>query len=132
MTSRPEFSTGLVLSYLVAARQLFCMMIIIQNSSRCQVIHVIKSKNYNKHIFSMDNAKYLGLDLYSDLSYTNHISRVTTSANKTLCFIKRYVTTKTENVIQLAYKTLVRPASSSWILYTKITFTMIDGTEEGS
>ena len=69
------------------------------------------------------NAKYLGLDISSDLSFNTHISRITTNANKTLGFLKRNITTKNENVKELAYKSLVRPqveyASSVWSPYTK-------------
>ena len=72
---------------------------------------------------SVSSAKYLGLDISSDLSYNNHISRITTNANKTLGFLKRNITTKNEKVKQLAYKSLIRPqveyASSIWSPYTK-------------
>ena len=99
------------------------------NPSKCQVLHVSKNRYPNKHQYllhgqvleSVSNAKYLGLDLSSDLSCNNHISRITTNANKTL--LKRNIATKNEKVKQLAYKCLVRPlveyASIIWSPYTK-------------
>ena len=72
------------------------------NPSKCQVLHITRNKNVLKHKYSLHDqvlvsvpdAKYLGLDLSLDLSYNKHISRITTSANKTIGFIKRNITTK--------------------------------------
>lgn len=101
------------------------------NPSKCQVIHITRNKNVinNKYFLhgqvleSVPNAKYLGVDVSSGLNYNTHISRITTSANRTLGFIKRNITTKSEKVKQLAYKFLVRPqleyASTIWSPYTQ-------------
>ena len=101
------------------------------NPTKCQVLHVTKNKHPIKHKYilhgqaleSVTSAKYLGLDISSDLSYNTHISRVTNTAYKTLGFLKRNITTKNEKVKQLAYKSLVRPqvefASSIWSPHTK-------------
>jgi len=101
------------------------------NPSKCQVIHVTKNKNVIKHQYllhgqileSASNAKYLGLDLSSDLSFNTHINRITSQANRSLGFIKRNITTKNKKVRELAYKSLVRPqveyASTIWSPYTK-------------
>ena len=108
------------------------------NPSKCQVLHITKNKSPIKYQYllhgqaleSVPNAKYLGLDLSSDLSYNNHISRITTTANKSLGFLKRNITTKNENVKQLAYKSLVRPqveyASSIWSPYTKVNIQRVE------
>lgn len=101
------------------------------NPSKCQVLHITRNKNPIKHKYflhgetlqAVSNAKYLGVDLSSDLSYSTHINRITTNANKTLGFLKRNILTKNEKVRELAYKTLVRPqveyASSIWSPHTK-------------
>ena len=101
------------------------------NPSKCQVLHISKNKTPIKHKYLLhsqvlepvSNAKYLGLDLSSDLSYNNHISRITTNANKSLGFLKRNITTKYEKLKELAYKSLVRPqveyASCIWSPHTK-------------
>jgi hypothetical protein len=72
---------------------------------------------------SVSNAKYLGLDLSTDLNFNTHISRVTSNANRTLGFIKRNITTTNQKVRELAYKTLVRPqveyVSTVWSPHTK-------------
>jgi hypothetical protein len=108
------------------------------NPSTCQVIHITKIKTVIKHKYmlhgqvpeSVANAKYLGLDLFADLEFNIHISRITSNANTSLGFIKRNVITKNEKVKELPYKSLVRPqveyASTIWSPYTK---TNIDQVE---
>ena len=69
-------------------------------------------------------AKYLGVDITSDLSWGSHVDRITNSANKTLGFIKRNVRTKMSGVREAAYNTLVRPqveyAAAIWDPHTKV------------
>jgi hypothetical protein len=108
------------------------------NPSKCQVLHVTRNKNvimqkYYLHgqvLDSVSDAKYLGLDLSSDLKYNTHISRITSNANRTLGYIKRNVTTTHQRVRELAYKSLVRPqleyASAIWSPYTKSNITKVE------
>ena len=71
------------------------------NPTKCQVLHISKSKTklmsqYTLHgqiLESTTSAKYLGVDITSDLNWNSHISRITTNANKTLGFIKRNIVT---------------------------------------
>ena len=72
------------------------------NPSKCQVLHIARSKNpvmssylvHNQKLESVDAAKYLGVSISKDLSWTTHISKITTCANRTLGFVKRNVVTK--------------------------------------
>ena len=101
------------------------------NSSKCQVLHISKSRRPIKHSYTMygqvldsiDHARYLGVDISSDLDFNHHINRVTANASKTLGFLKRNIKTKHPGIREAAYKTTVRPqveyASSVWSLYTK-------------
>lgn len=101
------------------------------NPSKCQVLHITRNKTVIKHKYylhgqvleSVSEAKYLGLNLSSDLCYNQHISRITSTANKSLGFIRRNITTTNEKVRTLAYKSLVRPqveyASTIWSPHTK-------------
>ena len=71
----------------------------------------------------MDAVKYLGVSISKDLSWNTHISNITTSANRTLGFVKRNVLTKNKDIKTMAYNSLVRPqleyASAVWSPYTK-------------
>ena len=72
---------------------------------------------------SLDHARYLGVDISSDLNFNHHINRVTANASKSLGFLKRNIKTKHPGIREAAYKTTVRPqveyASSVWSPYTK-------------
>ena len=67
------------------------------NPSKCQVIHITRSKNpiptkYTLHnciLESVSSAKYLGVDISSDLSWDTHINRISKKANNTLGFLRR-------------------------------------------
>ena len=78
---------------------------------------------HNQKLESVDAAKYLGVSISKDLSWKTHISNITTSANRTLGFVKRNVLTKNKDIKTMAYNSLVRPqleyASAVWSPYTK-------------
>ena len=96
------------------------------NPSKCQVLHISKSRHpvstqyslHNQALESVDCAKYRGVHLSKDLSWNTHVNNITSTAYKTLGFVKRNVNTTKQSVRELAYKTLVRPqleyASSVW------------------
>ena len=54
-------------------------------------------------------ARYLGVDISSNLSWGSHIDRITGTANRTLGFVRRNIRTKMSGVREAAYTTLVRP-----------------------
>ena len=67
------------------------------NPSKCQVLHVTRSRKpvmsryfmHNQKLESVDTAKYLGVNISKDLSWNTHINNITASANRTLGFVKR-------------------------------------------
>ena len=67
------------------------------NPNKCQVLHITRSKKpvmsgyfmHNQKLESVDAAKYLGVSISKDLSWNTHISNITTSANRTLGFVKK-------------------------------------------
>ena len=101
------------------------------NPNKCQVLHITRSKKpvmsgyfmRNQKLESVDAAKYLGVSISKDLSLNTHISNITTSANRTLGFVRRNVLTKNKDIKTMAYNSLVRPqlkyASAVWSPYTK-------------
>ena len=101
------------------------------NPGKCQVIHITRSKSpvksryfmHNQELESVDAAKYLGVTISKGLSWNTHINNITSTANKTLGFVKRNVVTKNKDIKTMAYNSLVRPkveyASAVWSPYTK-------------
>ena len=96
------------------------------NPSKCQVIHItrkVKPLNtkyilHNVELDSASAAKYLGVTIADDLSWSPHIDNTTKKANQTLGFLKRNKRVHKKDLKSVAYKTLVRPqleyASTVW------------------
>ena len=101
------------------------------NPSKCQVVHITRSKrpiqtSYEMHgqvLEAVHSARYLGVDITSDLKFTQHINRITANASKSLGYFKRNILTKHTGIREAAFKTIVRPqleyASTVWSPYTK-------------
>ena len=87
------------------------------NPSKCQVLHVCKSKHPAQHIYmlhgqaleAMDHVKHLGVNISKDVSWNTQINRISTNANRTLGFLKRNIKTKNTAIGTAAYQTLVCP-----------------------
>ena len=71
---------------------------------------------------SVSSAKYLGVTISDDLSWSTHIGNITKSANQTPGFLKRNIRVHYKELKSVAYKTLVRPqlgyASTVWFPHT--------------
>ena len=71
---------------------------------------------------SVAGSNYLGVEISSNLSFNSHIQNITTSASRSLGFLKRNIRSKNPELREMAYKTLVRPlveySSSVWSPYT--------------
>ena len=101
------------------------------NPSKCQVLHITRSRRptqsqyilHGQVLEATSSARYLGVDISSDLSWNKHINRMSNTANKTLGFLRRNIKTQHEGIKETAYKTLVRPqleySSSVWCPFTK-------------
>ena len=96
------------------------------NPSKCQVLHItrkVKPLNtkyilHNVELESAPAAKYLGVTIADDLSWSPHIDNTTKKANQTLGFLKRNIRVHKKDLKSVADKTLVRPqleyASTVW------------------
>ena len=66
----------------------------------------------------MNNIKYLGVTISKNLKWNTHVSNVCTKANITLSFLRRNLSSCSQDVKATAYKGLVRPileyASPVW------------------
>ena len=99
--------------------------------SKCVVIHITRSRTPvpSQHLLhgqvmeSVAGSKYLGMEISSNLSFNGHIQNKTTSASRSLGFLKRNTMSKNPELREMAYKTVVRPlveySSSVWSPYTK-------------
>ena len=100
------------------------------NPCKCQALHITRARTpiktpyivHNQVLDSVSSARYLGVDLSTNLNFNSHIQRISSNANKSLCYIKRNTRPKRPGVIEAAYKTLVRPqpeyGSTVWSPYS--------------
>ena len=54
-----------------------------------------------------DTANYLGITVANELSWTDHIAKITSKANPSLGFLKRNIKINSEKVKTKAYNTIV-------------------------
>ena len=114
------------------------------NPSKCQVLHITQSRNpirynYTMHgqtLESVESARYLGFEISSDLSFSHHINRITSNAQKNLGFLKRNIKTTHSGIYEAAYKTIVQPqleyTSTTWSPYTKKDIHMVEMVQRRS
>ena len=100
------------------------------NPSKCQVLQITKKAKplntkyilHNVELESVPAAKYLGVTIADDLSWSKLIDFTTKRANQTLGFLKRNIRVHNKDLKSVAYKTLVRPqleyASTVWYPHT--------------
>ena len=81
----------------------------------------VKKTNYVLHgqvLESVTSARYLGVDISSNLTWKAHVDRITGNENRTVGSIGRNIKTKMSKVHETAYHSLVRPqleyASAVW------------------
>ena len=111
------------------------------NPSKCQVIHITRSKNtiptryylHNIELEATSSAKYLGVTISNDLTWNTHINNITKSANQTLGFLRRNIKVHSEQLKSTAYKTLIRPqleyCSTVWSPYTEQGINQIEAVQ---
>ena len=72
---------------------------------------------------AVSSARYLGVNIFSNLIWNTHEDRITANANMSLWYIKRNIKTKSPQIREMAYQSLVRPqleyASAVWDPRTK-------------
>ncbi|KAK3106955.1 hypothetical protein FSP39_003887 [Pinctada imbricata] len=97
---------------------------------KCQVFTISRKNTTSLYQYTLHghvlehvtSAKYLGLNITSDLRWGEHIFNVCNKANRTIGFLRRNLNISSTSVKENAYKTLVRPiveyASSAWDPFT--------------
>ena len=106
------------------------------NPKKCQVLRITRKKtpvifNYvigNHTLDSTDTAKYLGVHLSRDLSWTNHINYIAKKASSTSAFLQRNIHVCPRQTKVLCYKAPVRPvmeyACTVWDPHTQKNITI--------
>jgi len=96
------------------------------NIKKCVLLPITLKRNPSHFKYSIlgqtldtvNKHDYLGVTISSDLKWTNHISKITGKASRTLGLLKRTLSPCSQTVKSTAYKMLVRPqveyASEVW------------------
>ena len=96
------------------------------NLSKCQVLHITKAKcpiqtRYTLH-GTVPSAKYMGVTISDNLSWSPHTDSISKKANQTLGFLKRIIKVHNKDLKSTAYTTLTRLqleyASTVWSPHT--------------
>ena len=101
------------------------------NPSKCEVLRITKKKSHLQTAYSLHgqtlavakSGSYLGVTVSDDLSWNEHVNRVTKKSNSSLAFIRRNLASCPQATKAQAYQSLVRPsleyASSAWDPHTQ-------------
>ena len=84
---------------------------------KCQVLRATRRRQklpfpYSIHGHTLEDvkeAKYLGVTITDDLTWSSHITNITKKANKTLGFLRRNLVIGSKKTREQAYKAFVRP-----------------------
>lgn len=101
------------------------------NATKCNIMRISRSRNPLTRMYSLcghvlaevDIAKYLGINISSELSWSPHVSSVASRANSTLGFLRRNLRQCPMKLKETAYIALIRSsleyAASIWDPYLK-------------
>ena len=86
------------------------------NASKCNIMRISRARNPIKRFYSLcgqvllevDTAKYRGVNLSAELSWSPHVSGVCSKANSTLGFLRRNLKKCPPSLKETAYISLVR------------------------
>ena len=88
---------------------------------------------HNAQLSVVNQCKYLGILIQSDLKWNSHVNYVTAKANQTLAMLKRNIKLAPQKIKDKAYKSLIRPqleyASSVWAPWQQFLINKIEQTQ---
>ena len=88
------------------------------SAKKCKIMSITRGKSHPTHLYivhlcahvlsSVQEAKYLGITLTDELSWSSHVRSIHNRANSTLGFLRRNLRRCSAKVKETAYITLVR------------------------
>ena len=111
------------------------------NPQKCEFLRIANKKHtilaqynvQNKPIKEVNHAKYLGVTISQNLSWSEHIKQITSKANRTKGFLQRNLHNCTPTIKDRLYKAMVKPiieyAAVVWVPHTKRDIDMIERTQ---
>ena len=111
------------------------------NTDKCHSMKISLCRNTietnyklrSNELTSVSDYPYLGLTFTSNMSWSKHISKATTRANRILGLIRRNLRGTSVKIKEKAYLTLVRPhleyCSAIWNPYTKKDISRIENIQ---
>ena len=89
------------------------------NADKCEVIRITKKRKpitgsytiRNQQLQTVNNAKYLGATISSDLSWNQHVNNTVKKATNSLNFLGRNIHDCPTKIKEQCYKMLVRPVT---------------------
>ena len=85
---------------------------------KCNIMQITRKRikkintSYNLEgtvLDNVENIRYLGITITTDLKWNTHVSNICTKANRTLGFLRRNLSACPQDVKESAYKGLVHP-----------------------
>ncbi|MCG7865740.1 MAG: hypothetical protein JAY74_05120 [Candidatus Thiodiazotropha taylori] len=101
------------------------------NADKCEVLRITNKRQpicadyyvHSQKLATKSDAKYLGVTISSDLSWSKHTDNVTKKANSTMAFLRRNIRSAPQAAKETAYKTYVKPtleyANTVWAPHTE-------------
>ena len=108
------------------------------NADKCYVMKLTHSKNPSTYDYKLGttslqettNHTYLGVDITNDLRWNQHVNKITSSANRSLGFLRHNISACSRKTKVKAYATFVRPhleySSAVWDSYTQDQISQIE------
>ena len=111
------------------------------NADKCYVMKLTHSKNPSTYDYKLGttslqettNHTYLGVDITNDLRWNQHVNKITSSANRSLGFLRRNISACSRKTKVKAYATFLRPhleySSAVWDSYTHDQISQIEAVQ---
>ena len=84
---------------------------------------------HNVELESVPAAKFLGVIIVEDLSWSKHIDITTKKANQTIGFLKRNIRVHNKDTKSVAYKTQLEYASTVWYPHTTTDINKVEAVQ---
>jgi len=106
--------------------------------SKCELLCITNKQNPSicsyymngEKVWSVSNAKYLGVTLDKHLTFNDHIKKIVNKANQVKGFLQRNIGSCPAKVKEACYKSMIRPmveySCAAWLPFTNTNINLID------